>query len=374
MSQSIRERRAESLGRSIRIKQTTGKALSKRKLRANEKHRKQVAQISHRNGAVVDKGFDVFAKDLKIGTVQKRTSFMFSIVALLLVGLGVRVAMLQTVWAGEYRDASVSQRTRVQTLRAERGSILDRNGQELALPIPTRTVFADPRSVTDPIGVANAVGGILQLTDEAKLELSIKLRDQSSSFVYVARQADQRDPTRQPGPAAAPRHHLPRDRQRAPDRLREARRRRDDRHLRQPRSARPAGGLLRAAVVPRPAARLPGARPARRRGLRVDDGAQLPEPRARSDGTRAARRAANRRNRCSCGQGGGAGASKASNAGAGSAGTASGTAFLRGDANLFSARGACGAPRSLSHALSLFLSRALFLALSLALPSPCFLY
>jgi len=192
VSQSIRERRAESLGRSIRIKQSKGKALSKRKIRANDKHRKQVAQISHRNGAVVTKGFDVFAKDLKIGTVQKRTSFMFSIVALLLVGLGVRVAMLQTVWSSEYRDASVSQRTRVQTLRAERGSILDRNGQELAFPIPTRTVFADPRLVTDPIGVANAVGGILQMTDEAKLELSIKLRDQSSSFVYVARQADQR--------------------------------------------------------------------------------------------------------------------------------------------------------------------------------------
>jgi cell division protein FtsI (penicillin-binding protein 3) len=192
VSQSIRERRAESLGRSIRIKQSKGKALSKRKIRANDKHRKQVAQISHRNGAVVTKGFDVFTKDLKAGTVQKRTSFMFSIVALLLVGLGVRVAMLQTVWSSEYRDASVSQRTRVQTLRAERGSILDRNGQELAFPIPTRTVFADPRSVTDPIGVANAVGGILQMTDEAKLELSIKLRDQSSNFVYVARQTDQR--------------------------------------------------------------------------------------------------------------------------------------------------------------------------------------
>ena len=117
---------------------------------------------------------------------------MFSVVALLLVGLGIRVGMLQTVWSSDYRDASVSQRTRVQTLRAERGSILDRNGQELALPIPTRTVFADPRSVIDPIGVANAVGGILQMTDEAKLELSIKLRDQSSSFVYVARQTDQR--------------------------------------------------------------------------------------------------------------------------------------------------------------------------------------
>ena len=192
MSQSIRERRAESLGRSKSIRQSKGKALSKRKIRANDKHRKQVAQISHRNGAAVDKGFDVFSENLKVGTVQKRTSFMFSVVALLLVGLGIRVGMLQTVWSSDYRDASVSQRTRVQTLRAERGSILDRNGQELALPIPTRTVFADPRSVIDPIGVANAVGGILQMTDEAKLELSIKLRDQSSSFVYVARQTDQR--------------------------------------------------------------------------------------------------------------------------------------------------------------------------------------
>ena len=192
MSQSIRERRAASLGRSRLIRESTGRPLSKRKIRANNKHRKHVAEISHRNGAVVPKGYDVFAKDIKIGTVQKRTSLMFSIVALMLVGLGVRVAMLQTVWSGDYREASVSQRTRIQTLRAERGSILDRNGQELALPIPTRTVFADPRSVTDPVGVANAVGGILQLTDEAKLELSIKLRDQSSSFVYVARQADQR--------------------------------------------------------------------------------------------------------------------------------------------------------------------------------------
>ncbi|GBL20191.1 hypothetical protein EMGBS4_02510 [Acidimicrobiaceae bacterium] len=141
MSQSIRERRAESLGRSRRIRESKGRPLSKRKIRANNKHRKHVAEISHRNGAVVPKGYDVFAKDIKIGTVQKRTSLMFSIVALMLVGLGVRVAMLQTVWSGDYREASVSQRTRIQTLRAERGSILDRNGQELALPIPTRTVL-----------------------------------------------------------------------------------------------------------------------------------------------------------------------------------------------------------------------------------------
>lgn len=152
----------------------------------------QVAKISHRNASVVKKDYDVFASEIKVGVIQKRTSFMFSIVALILLGLGVRVAMLQTVWSSDYREASISQRTRVQTLRAERGSILDRNGQELALPIPTRTVFADPRSVIDPIGVANAVGGILQWSDEAKLELSIKLRDQSSSFVYVARQADQK--------------------------------------------------------------------------------------------------------------------------------------------------------------------------------------
>ena len=115
---------------------------------------------------------------------------LFVVISVLLSLLTVRVILLQTVLAGTYRDASVSQRTRVQTLRAERGSILDRNGRELALPVPTRTVFADPRSVVDPVGVAHAVAGILQLDPQAEVDLATKLQNKSQSFVYIARQAD----------------------------------------------------------------------------------------------------------------------------------------------------------------------------------------
>jgi cell division protein FtsI (penicillin-binding protein 3) len=76
-------------------------------------------------------------------------------------------------------------------LYAERGSILDRNGLELALPIPLRTVYADPREVVDAIGTARAVAALLGMTPEAEVALAEKLQDKSKSFTYIARQASQ---------------------------------------------------------------------------------------------------------------------------------------------------------------------------------------
>ena len=146
--------------------------------------------ISYRANSVTAKGKDFFTKDLRGGNMQKRIVSMSMVVAILLSLLAVRVALLQTLWASDYREASVAQRTRVQVVRAERGSILDRNGRELALPVPTRTVFADPRSVVDPVGVAHVVAGVLQLDAQAEVELATKLQNKSSSFVYIARQAD----------------------------------------------------------------------------------------------------------------------------------------------------------------------------------------
>ena len=148
------------------------------------------SELSYRAASATTKTKDYFTKDLRGGNMHRRIVSMFTVVAILLSLLGVRVALLQTLWAGDYREASVSQRTRVQIMRAERGSILDRNGRELALPIPTRTVFADPRSVVDPVGVAHVVAGVLQLEPQAESELAAKLQNKQSSFVYIARQAD----------------------------------------------------------------------------------------------------------------------------------------------------------------------------------------
>jgi cell division protein FtsI (penicillin-binding protein 3) len=103
----------------------------------------------------------------------------------------LRTGYLQTIGSGQYRDASVSQRTRVNVVKAERGSILDRNGLELAIPIPLRTVFADPREVIDPVGTARAIASVLAMSPEAEIALAEKLQDKTSSFTYVARQTTQ---------------------------------------------------------------------------------------------------------------------------------------------------------------------------------------
>ena len=183
MSQSVRARRAVPTSRASRAIPTS------RALGASN-NRRRAAEISYRTSGVLSKGYDSFTRDLKGGEMRKRIFVMFIAVAAILSALGLRVALLQTVWAGDYREASVTQRTRVLTLRAERGSIWDRNGRELALPVPTRTVFADPRSVIDPVGTARAVAGILQMLPQAEADLAVKLQDKTSSFVYIARQAD----------------------------------------------------------------------------------------------------------------------------------------------------------------------------------------
>lgn len=174
-------------GRDNTGSRTRGRSRGGRRIDAN---RVRNSEISYRATSVTTKSRDFFTKDLRGGNMQKRIVSMFMVVAILLSLLGVRVALLQTIWASDYREASVSQRTRVQVIRAERGSILDRNGRELALPVPTRTVFADPRSVVDPIGVAHVVAGVLQLDPQAEVELATKLQNKTSSFVYIARQVD----------------------------------------------------------------------------------------------------------------------------------------------------------------------------------------
>ena len=106
-------------------------------------------------------------EDLKPGKISHRLAYVRIAVSLMLCAMLLRTAYLQTIGSGQYRDASVSQRTRVNTVKAERGSILDRNGLELAIPIPMRTVFADPRQVIDPVGTARAIASLLTMSPES---------------------------------------------------------------------------------------------------------------------------------------------------------------------------------------------------------------
>ena len=116
-------------------------------------------------------------------------AFIFLVIAMLLIG--ARVIALQTVQRDKYLAASLDQRTRVKTIRAERGVIFDRNGHELALSVPSVTVYADPREITDPVGTAHALAPVLALSPEKEAALATDLAVPGSQFRYLARELTQ---------------------------------------------------------------------------------------------------------------------------------------------------------------------------------------
>jgi cell division protein FtsI (penicillin-binding protein 3) len=110
----------------------------------------------------------------------------------LLLGFGaivVRLVDVQVVGGQEYAAFGVSQRFQQIDLPADRGSIFDRNGNDLAVSIPQRTIWADPRLVEDPTGTASTLAPLLGLDAEGTLELATRL-GRDAKFTYVARRVD----------------------------------------------------------------------------------------------------------------------------------------------------------------------------------------
>lgn len=103
--------------------------------------------------------------------------FLFSL-------LLVRVAELQTVSPERYVAFGEQQRVRSIDLPAARGSILDRNGEDLALSVNQTTIYANPQEIADPVGAAAHLAPVLAMDQN---ELVEKLSD-DSEFVYLARQ------------------------------------------------------------------------------------------------------------------------------------------------------------------------------------------
>lgn len=75
--------------------------------------------------------------------------------------------------------------------RAKRAMIVDRNGEVLALSLPTAAVIANPRALIDPKDAAHKLKQVLpRLDEDVLLE---RLSDQTKQFVYLARQVTPRE-------------------------------------------------------------------------------------------------------------------------------------------------------------------------------------
>jgi cell division protein FtsI (penicillin-binding protein 3) len=128
----------------------------------------------------------------RAGHPRRRLVALFLLASLAFGAVLFRVTMLQTAEAGSYTAAGALQRTQDAVLRASRGVIFDRNGDELALSVPATTIFVNPKLVGDPNGTAAALATMLQLTPEKQAALAAAMSNKDKSFVYVAREIDDR--------------------------------------------------------------------------------------------------------------------------------------------------------------------------------------
>lgn len=120
--------------------------------------------------------------------VHTRLRWTLVILGVALAILFVRVVSLQSVSRSAYLSESLAQRRRETVVRAPRGVIFDRNGHELALSVPSTTVFADPRDIVDPQGTTRTLAGLLQWTPEKAAAFAANISQPGSKFVYVARE------------------------------------------------------------------------------------------------------------------------------------------------------------------------------------------
>ena len=118
---------------------------------------------------------------------NRRIRLLLVFFVLAFLGMFGRAVWLQAVQARPLDRMARGQHHATIEVPAARGSILDRNGVELAIGKQAITVYANPRHVADARATAIAAGRVLRLDPE---RLYGKLADRSRGFVYIARKTD----------------------------------------------------------------------------------------------------------------------------------------------------------------------------------------
>jgi len=121
---------------------------------------------------------------------NRRIRLLLAVFALVFGATLLRAVWLQGVRAQTLGQMAASQHRQTVTLAANRGTIYDSTGVQLAIGEQAITVYADPLQIQDPTKVAPVVARILRLDPKQVYE---HLADRVHGFVYIERKAD---PTR----------------------------------------------------------------------------------------------------------------------------------------------------------------------------------
>ncbi len=125
---------------------------------------------------------------MNLRRANKRLAWIFGLALVFLLVLLGRAFYIQVVAAAGLKAQATTQDQRTVELAAPRGSIFDRNGDQLAVSMPTATIYATPYQVkdTERASIAEQLSKILAIPQD---ELLAKLSG-TGGFVYLARKVD----------------------------------------------------------------------------------------------------------------------------------------------------------------------------------------
>nr|WP_322787103.1 penicillin-binding transpeptidase domain-containing protein [Thalassotalea agarivorans] len=127
----------------------------------------------------------------KPNTVAWRFYVVIGAIVLVYFALTARAAYIQIIEPDMLKKQGDRRSMRVASSKVQRGSIVDRHGDELAVSVPVETVWADPKVVMDKNALAmvehwQALADVLH-QDVNKLTQRI-VRNPAKRFVYIERQ------------------------------------------------------------------------------------------------------------------------------------------------------------------------------------------
>ncbi len=115
--------------------------------------------------------------------VQRRIGGIFALFFCLLLLAGGRTLYLGALKGGSLRKAAATQQLTYEVVPAQRGTITDRNGVDLAVSEPAQDISATPYLIANPLAAAQKLAPLLgKPQSEVLRELS-----ERSGFVYLAR-------------------------------------------------------------------------------------------------------------------------------------------------------------------------------------------
>jgi len=127
-----------------------------------------------------------------VALIHKRIGLLFAGFCALIALAGMKAGWMGTVRAASLKHAATTQQVEQLDVPARRGTILDRDGVELAVSDPADDVAATPYLIKDPDRIAQRLAPLL---GEPEGDVLKKLVTRDTGFVYLARQlpADRAD-------------------------------------------------------------------------------------------------------------------------------------------------------------------------------------